>query len=62
MLHIGVNVKEAPSNRSVQKIKLIKRHGIEARPGIVFEWVILASGPQMTTAYTVHDVVEHRAV
>jgi hypothetical protein len=58
MLHIGMSAKEAPPNRSVGEIKLIQSHGFDARPGIVFEWVTLASRPQMTTASAVHDVVE----
>ena len=59
MLHIGMDAKETPPNRSIREINMIERHGFGARPRIVFEWVSLASGPQMTTESAVHDVVAH---
>jgi hypothetical protein len=57
VIHIGMSIKEAPPNRSDGEVNLIQRHSFHARPWIVFEWVSLASGPQMTTASTVHDAV-----
>src|SRR5271155_3149263 len=53
-----MNLKEAPPNRPVGEIKLTERHGFGAPPRMIFEWVTLACGPQMTTTSMVHDVVE----
>jgi len=58
VLHVRMTQKKYHRIDLWGEIKMKESHGFGALPWIVFEWISLGSGSQMTTVSAVHDVVK----